>query len=534
MKFLVFIILSLFLFESCASQPSPAPSIQLQLIASGYNRPNTVIFTPDGKRFIINQTGLIYMADSADAPTDNATPFLNISNEVHSTGTEQGLLGLAFHPDYPDSAYFFVDYTANDGNTHISRFQISSNNPDIADPTSEEVLLSIPQPYSNHNGGCIVIGPDNYLYIGMGDGGSGGDPNDNAQNITRYLGKILRIDIMQRPYGIPPSNPFADSTGVKHEIWDYGMRNPWRYSFDRLNGDLWIGDVGQNINEEVDHEPAGSAGGNNYGWRCYEGNDPYNTAGCTNSGFSWPVYQYTHSYGGCSITGGYRYRGQEYPALYGKYLFADYCSGYIWALSDSSGQYSADIIDTANSGIVSFGQDLSGELYIINQPEGKLYRIKLNCGNFSPDSITNDGNILHSNTQASSYQWFFNGDTIPGATDSIYQASQNGSYSVWVTSPNGNCASQLAPFSLVGLGLEKPGEDGGLLFPNPANGQIRLVFKHPVAACNLELLNLKGKELRRYSFSGGEYIFNPMVAAGCYILKINRGGTSTYKYLVLQ
>ena len=253
---------------------------------------------------------------------------------------KRGLLGLAFHPDYENNGYFYLNYTGSGGDTRVSRFSVSSD-PDVADANSEVVLFIQDQPEANHNGGNLEFGPDGYLYIGLGDGGGFDDLDNNAQDTSQLLGKMLRIDVDNgNPYGIPDDNPFIGPDGIPDEIWAIGLRNPWRYSFDALTGDLWIADVGQNIWEEINKQPASSAGGENYGWRCYEGDVSFNTSGCAPiENYVFPVYDYSHANNNCSVTGGFVYRGNEMPEHYGKYFFCDYCSGTFWTLTEDGGNY---------------------------------------------------------------------------------------------------------------------------------------------------------------------------------------------------
>ena len=254
------------------------------------------------------------------------TPFLDISLKVGSRYTEQGLLGLAFHPDYARSGFFYVNYTDENGKTVIARFHVSAADPDLADPASETDILRVDQPYNNHNGGGLAFGSDGYLYIGLGDGGSEGDPLLNGQNLRTLLGKMLRIDVDHgTSYAIPAGNPFAKVGGMP-EIWAYGLRNPWRFSFDRLTGDLYIADVGQDAWEEIDFVTAGLPGGMDFGWSYYEGLHPYKGQPPANATFTWPISEYSHAYG-CAVTGGYVYRGTALPEWQGVYFFGDYCSG---------------------------------------------------------------------------------------------------------------------------------------------------------------------------------------------------------------
>jgi len=332
--------------------------------------------------FVVEQAGRIKVFQNSSS-TQTSKTFLDITDRVTSGG-ETGLLGLAFHPDFKNNGYFYVDYTTpNPLTTRISRFQVTSN-PDSADKNSEVVLLYFTQPYTNHNGGWIGFGPnDGYLYIGAGDGGSGGDPQNNAQNITKYLGKILRIDIDNQDadlnYAIPPDNPFVDSTGsVLKEIYAWGLRNPWRDSFDPETGWLWTADVGQSSWEEIDI----IQNGKNYGWRCYEGNHEYNTSLCNYPEYIYPIWEYNHSLGRCSITGGYVYHGQNVPELEGKYIYADYCASTIWALTyDGSNPATNETLLTAPASVVSFGVDEHQEFYVITQSPDSIYK-------FTPTTTT--------------------------------------------------------------------------------------------------------------------------------------------------
>ena len=323
--------------------------------------------------FVVEQAGKIKVFQN-QTNILTAKTFLDITNQVTSGG-ETGLLGLAFHPNYKNNGYFFINYTAqNPLRTVVSRFKVSDTDPDAADVNSELILLTFDQPFSNHNGGYLAFGPDGYLYISTGDGGSSGDPQNNAQNVNNLLGKILRIDIdnPQSPlkYGIPQDNPFIDSTNtnVKKEIYAWGLRNPWRFSFDPITGNLWCGDVGQNSWEEVDIIEKGK----NYGWRCYEGTHPYNTTDCSGI-YQAPIWEYSHALG-ISITGGSVYRGQNVPELQGKYIFGDYGSARVWALEyDESNPPANNQITTAAGSITSFGVDESNELYLVSF-DGKIYK----------------------------------------------------------------------------------------------------------------------------------------------------------------
>lgn len=338
-----------------------------QTVISGLNQPEGLVNARDdsGRLFIIEQAGLIrIMKDGSLLPQ----PFLDLTGKVSCCG-ERGLLGLAFHPKYSENGYFYVDYTDRVDNslyTEISRFSVSADNPDQADPNSEVNLLHIEQPFNNHNGGQLQFGPDGYLYIGMGDGGSEGDPLGNGQSLQTLLGKILRIDIdSAQPYAIPADNPFVNGGGLA-EIWAVGLRNPWRFSFDRLTGDLYIGDVGQDAWEEIDFLLAGSAGGANLGWNYFEGTHPYRGSPPAGVNFVMPVAEYSHTLGD-AVIGGYVYRGQELLGWYGVYLYGDYGSGRVWGLlhlADGSWQ-NAQLFETG-ARISSFGQDEQGEIYLVD------------------------------------------------------------------------------------------------------------------------------------------------------------------------
>jgi len=348
-------------------------TITLQSFATGFDSPVEITNAGDSRLFVVQKGGLIRILNANG--TINTTPFMNLSSIITTNG-ERGLLGLAFHPNYGTNGYFFVNYTNLSGNTVIARYTVDSVNPDIANTTGT-ILMTITQPYSNHNGGSIKFGSDDYLYIGMGDGGSSGDPENRAQNITENLGKMLRIDVNSNVapyYTIPPTNPYVGVAG-NDEIWAIGLRNPWKFSFNRLNGDLWIADVGQGAIEEINKiaNPLPNTG-INFGWRCYEGNSTYNTSGCApSSTMTFPFAQYARSGGACSVTGGYFYTGSTYPNFQNKYFFTDYCDDKIRMVN------SAGVITTTTSfsgnNFVTFGEDVNGELYIAGISSGTIYKI---------------------------------------------------------------------------------------------------------------------------------------------------------------
>ncbi|HEX6575147.1 MAG TPA: PQQ-dependent sugar dehydrogenase [Gemmatimonadaceae bacterium] len=354
-----------------ASVPQGAASIRLQQVAEQFRSPVYLTApTGDPRLFIVEQAGRIRIVKNGNVV---GTPFLDIADRVRSGG-EQGLLSMAFHPDYRNNGLFFVNFTDREGDTHIERFKVSSN-PDVADAASAKLILKIDQPYSNHNGGLVMFGPDGMLYIGMGDGGSGGDPRRNGQNRDALLGKILRINVSRtEPYSIPEGNPFRNGGG-RPEIWAVGMRNPWRFAFDRATGMLYIADVGQNEWEEVNVEPASRAG-LNYGWNIMEGTHCYRDDSCDRSGLTMPKVEFNHVGNNCSVTGGFVYRGRAIPALAGTYFYSDYCGGWLKSFKFANGAVSEQKTwSIPNIGhVVSFGEDSSGELYILSE-SGRVWKI---------------------------------------------------------------------------------------------------------------------------------------------------------------
>ena len=365
-----------------ASQPAAAvtpTTATLTPVAGGFDRPVLVTHAGDasGRLFVVEQSGRIKIVQGG---VTLSTPFLDISDRI-SLGGERGLLGLAFHPSYETNHRFFVYYTRLNGDTVVDEYRSSTIDPNVAPSSTARRILTVAQPYSNHNGGHIAFGRDGYLYIGLGDGGGSGDPGNRAQRLDTLLGKLLRIDIngttAKKAYRVPRSNPYVGRYGL-NEIWARGLRNPWRWSFDRATGDLWIGDVGQNSWEEVDRAWAskGWGKGKNYGWHVMEGFHCYAPAsGCNKTGRTLPLLEYSHSYG-CSVTGGYVYRGPSSPALYGRYVFGDYCSGRIWTVARSATKPAAEqlLVDTSLN-ISSFGEDEAGGLYVVDHSGGTIYRL---------------------------------------------------------------------------------------------------------------------------------------------------------------
>jgi len=372
---------------SQANAPAVSQRLELRQVASGLTKPTSVTNAGDGsgRLFIAQQTGEIrILVNGALLPAS----FLDISALV--SGGEGGLLGLTFHPDYLVNGFFYVHYTDFEGTNVIARYTTSTADPNIADPDSAYTILTQEQPSTSHNGGQLAFGVDGYLYISFGDGGCCGDPNGNGQNLDTWLGKLLRVDVNRddfpgdpnRNYGVPPDNPFVGGDGLD-EIWTYGLRNPWRFSFDRLTGDLFVADVGDTSWEEINFQPAASTGGENYGWsvlegmHCFHDTPPGSCDAFLNGGSTLPILEYHHSLG-CSVTGGYRYRGERYPELQGIYFYGDFCSGRIWgAFPDDNGTWQSEELLVTGFNITTFGEDEPGELYVVDYDgdQSALYEI---------------------------------------------------------------------------------------------------------------------------------------------------------------
>ncbi len=350
------------------------PEIRLNFFLGNIRQPTSITHAADGsdRLFITEQRGRILLVKSGAV---SRQPFLDISGNVSCCG-ERGLLSAAFPPGYMEKRYFYVNYTNISGDTVVARYR-TTQNPDRADPNSEEIILTVKQPYSNHNGGQIAFGPDGYLYIGMGDGGAAGDPHLHAQNASSLLGKMLRIRVesVPKPYAIPSDNPYVSHRTYRPEIWATGLRNPWRFSFDRISGDLYIADVGQNTYEEIHVQPKGVQGSRNYGWNIMEGLACYASDNCNRNGLALPVAVYDHNQG-CSITGGMVYRGSAYASMQGIYLYGDFCSGRIWGLKKSTGEWTTMELKNTGMAISTFGEDEAGEIYAADYGKGAIYRIE--------------------------------------------------------------------------------------------------------------------------------------------------------------
>lgn len=363
-----------------SSTPAPASPAATAAAApaeiSGFVHPTNIVAPDDGsgRLFVTDQPGVIRVVRAGAL---RARPALDIRGRVGSSGTEQGLLGLAFPPGYASKRYAYVYFTDTAGDSQIYRIHASGTDPDAFDPATMQHILTVAQPYPNHNGGQLAFGPDGYLYIGLGDGGGEGDPGNRGQDLSTPLAKILRIDTESTPraagYRVPPDNPFVKRAGARPEIWAYGLRNPWRFSFDATTGDLWIGDVGQDLWEEIDHLAAGSPGGADFGWPLYEGDHLFKATRRL-PGFTWPVTEYSHALGD-AVTGGYVYRGTAYPAMRGLYVFGDFGSGRIWTLARTGSGWTRRLARTTGYQISTFGVDGAGELWAADWTAGKIHRL---------------------------------------------------------------------------------------------------------------------------------------------------------------
>lgn len=367
-------IVSLFRAASHTNEDPPAAAaITTRRVATGFTQPTDIVSTPGDERlYIVEQTGRIQRVAPEQSDTQG---FLDISSKVTNDG-EMGLLGLVFHPNYAENGYIYINYIDKNQDTVVARYHVANDAVELA---SEKVILQVEQPFTNHKGGDLAFGQDGYLYIALGDGGQAGDPQNNAQNKNSLLGKILRVDVnIEQAYTIPTTNPFVGQENVRPEIWAYGLRNPWKFSFDSQTHNLYIADVGQGEIEEIDFQPAASKGGENYGWRCYEGAQEYNLENCTGVNNAVPpIIEYSHEEGRCSVTGGYVYRGEDYPSLQGKYFYGDFCGSQLYYAEKDGDTWKQTLALQTEFAISTFGIDRENELYFADYDAGDIYRIEL-------------------------------------------------------------------------------------------------------------------------------------------------------------
>lgn len=473
------------------------PQLRLVDVASGFVNPVDIQHAGDERLFIVEQEGRIQIADTSGNREPN--PFLDITDRVNDSGFEMGLLGLAFHPDYAANGYFYVNYTDASGATTISRFERSGADPNLGDASTEQILLQVSQPYTNHNGGCLQFGPDGYLYIGLGDGGLFGDPGNRSQDPQELLGKMLRIDIDGgSPYAIPPDNPYVASVDTLDEIWQFGLRNPWKYSFDRQDPyNLWIADVGQDDWEEINVNPA-AEGGQNWGWRCYEGAVPYNTLGCGPfEDYDAPVFIYDHITEGFSVTGGYVYRGsRQRHSLGGHYVFCDFVTGNFWTirenLCDTIDALQAYPLGFISDLVTSFGEDVDGEIYLVDFL-GRLRRVEDDCAQYEvPQIDPMQSDSLLAVGPSGTYQWYGTVEGCLPENDDFINPFNYAFQEIWVeiTTPD-DCTLRSDVFDTWVDGLDDWGLTGKpKYYPNPAIDQIRIEWQDAHQALQIQNASL--------------------------------------------
>ncbi len=485
-------------------------AVVLDEFAGGFTRPCEIIHAGDERLFVVEQIGKIKILLPDGSVLEE--PFLDIDDRVNAQGNGMGLLGLAFPPNYCSSGSFYVNYTYVEANmlyVRISRFAVSDFDVNVAVPGSEEVLMQIQQPFITHNGCHMEFGPDGYLYIGMGDGGSEGDPFNNAQSLNSHLGKILRIDVSTQPYTIPADNPFINDETAHDEIWAYGLRNPWKYAFDKVSGDLFIADVGQENREEVNHHPAEAQGGTNYGWRCYEGTEPYGLDSCEAGEYVAPVFDYAYGENingfRCSITGGRIYRGASFPNFYGKYFFSDYCSPEYWFLWKENDEWVTFTSGGFMNGIVSYGEDVFGEMYAVHGSDGMVYRVREEGEAFLPHIQTN-GNVLVSMLEGESYTWYLNGVMIEGENSILINAAESGNYVVHITSASGCTVTTGGIDFVISTAADHILVRSFEIFPNPAIGTVwvEAILQTAVNDLRVDIYSLDGKKVLSHPLGGSE------------------------------
>jgi len=505
--------------------------IDHETIVTGIIAPTAIAHAKDERIFVTEQQGRIRIFNR-DGDLD-PIPFLDIQDRVVDGG-ERGLLGLAFEPNFCVSGRFYVNYTNNDNGlvTRISRFEIDEDNPEQGDPDSEEILIEFSQDFSNHNGGHIEFGPDGYLYIGTGDGGAGGDPNNRAQDITSYLGKMLRIDVSPATgYDIPPDNPYILDDFGQDEIWSYGLRNPWKFAFDAETGGMYIADVGQNAFEEINYELVDAEGGLNYGWRCYEGDAYFNLNGCEGGNYVFPILDYAHSGSGASITGGRVYRGLSFESFEGWYFFTDLFSGDFGAVVQVGDEtFVQQLGGIGETFVTTFGEDAWGEIYFANG--NGIHRLLDPADQYVPP-LEQIGNQLLSNLTGEFYEWTFNGNVLTDGSLPMIEVSENGIYEVTVF-PEGESCGTTASLEVTTLNTDDQNDRKSpfKLFPNPAKDKVVIEIKEYNSKINsLNICSLDGRLLREVSVATNRTIVDvSFLAQGIYMIGLNNSEESMNRY----
>jgi hypothetical protein len=521
------VLLTLFFPFHLFSQTEPTPlSVDLVSYMTGLINPVDIAFQND-TMFIVDQEGRIRMALDGLQINDH---FLEITDLVQYNG-ERGLLGLAFDPDFNSNRTFYVNYTDNDGNTIIAAYKTFPDSL-MGDPTTATILVTIAQPFTNHNGGQIKFGPDGYLYVGMGDGGSSGDPGDRSQNPLELLGKMLRYEVNADEATIPDDNPFVNDTTTLDDIWALGLRNPWRFSFDMDNGDLWIGDVGQNFYEEVNYQSASSTGGENWGWRCREGFHAFNSLDCgPASDYDEPILEYDHNDNRCSITGGYVYRGSDSELLNGVYLAIDYCSGYLFGyrINEDAENQLYEFSDFG-FGYTAFGQDDDGEMYVANA-DGTIYKITDTCHTQIPAlAYSSDSLIVE---VGANYYWFYNDTEIEGWNQNYLIPNEIGVYYVIVENEYG-CDVKSNTIDLNTVSINSVDKNNFVVYPNPFTNEISVIgFQNKIV--EIKLYSISGKQIFVFSGAVSERIKIPSsLQKGSYILQLKDDENNIYNQLIIK
>lgn len=521
----IFILIPL---SAIAQNQPTALDVELELFMSGTENTVDIAFYND-TMFLVDQDGIITMVVDG---TELADPFLNITGIVQYSG-ERGLLGLAFDPDFELNRTFYLNYINNSGNTVIAAYTTFTDSL-MGDPSTATILKTITQPFTNHNGGQIRFGPDGFLYIGMGDGGSANDPGDRSQDPQELLGKMLRYEVSADSYSIPLNNPFVGDTTTLDDIWALGLRNPWRFSFDKQTGDLWIGDVGQNLYEEVDFQDASSTGGENYGWRCREGMHNFNTDGCgPSTDYDDPIFEYSQGSTHCSVTGGYVYRGVDSDLLNGVYIGIDYCSGYLFGYRVNEDNDNENY-DFGNNGFgyTTFGEDEDGELYVARS-NGNIYKVIDPCHTQIPSIYIQGSNFVVADTGYTNYEWYYNDVLIEDANAYIQPTIGNGEYYYVIENDNG-CYVKSEVINIVIGNVDELNSKNILVYPNPFRDEINISgYSNDILL--LSIYSLSGKEIWSKDNPESDSIKLPSsLLSGSYILELRDTKGNKYTQIIFK